>query len=133
MPIVHSESGARIDEVEDGIHRISIPVPNAPGGFSFNQYLVVDEEPILFHTGTRAMSDLVQLAIESVMPLARLRWLAFAHMEADECGGYRELMAAAPRARPLCGRIQAMIAVGDLCAGDLTDRVPRVLADGEVH
>src|SRR6266545_1624490 len=104
MPIVHPESGTRIDEVDDGIHRISVPIPPsaAPGGFSFNQYLVLDEEPILFHTGPRAMSSLVRAAIETVMPLARLRWLAFAHMEADECGGYREIMSAAPRARPLC-------------------------------
>ncbi|HTE55111.1 MAG TPA: hypothetical protein VK698_29870 [Kofleriaceae bacterium] len=128
MPIVHAASGTRIDEVEDGIHRISVPVREVPGGFSFNQYLVVDQEPLLFHTGPGATFELVRAAIERVMPIARLRWLSFAHVEADECGAFADVMAAAPLARPLCGRVQAMLAIGDL-----TDRDALVLADGEAH
>ena len=121
-------TSTRIDEVGDGIFRISTPVTAIPGGFTFNQYLLVDDEPLLFHTGMRATFPAVRAAIESVLPLARLRWVAFAHVESDECGAYRELLDAAPAARPLCGRTQAMLAIGDL-----TDREPRVLADGETH
>lgn len=128
MAIVHPASGTRIDEIEQGIHRISVPVREVPGGFSFNQYLVVDDEPLLFHTGPSATFQLVRAAIESVLPIAELAWVAFAHVEADECGAFGEVMAAAPRARPLCGEVQAMLAIGDL-----TDREPLVLADGEGH
>jgi flavorubredoxin len=121
-------TGTRIDEVGDAVYRISTPVAAIPGGFTFNQYLLVDDEPLLFHTGMRGLFPAVRDAIQSVLPLARLRWVAFAHVEADECGAFRELLEAAPAARPLCGRTQAMLAIGDL-----TDREPRVLADGEVH
>ena len=118
----------RIDEVGDGVHRISTPVTAIPGGFTFNQYLLVDDEPLLFHTGMRSLFPAVRAAIETVMPFERLRWVAFAHVEADECGAFREVLGAAPGARPLCGRTQAMLAIGDL-----TDREPRVLADGETY
>jgi flavorubredoxin len=130
MGITSSESGTRIDEINDGIYRISTPIPPGvvPGGFSFNQYLVVDDEPLLFHTGMRTIFPFVRQAIESVLPLARLRWLAFGHVEADECGAFRELHAAAPNAQPLCGRLQAMLAVSDL-----SDRPAKVLADAETH
>jgi flavorubredoxin len=121
-------SGTRVDEVGDGIYRISTPVAAIPGGFTFNQYLLDDDEPLLFHTGMRAIAPAVRQAIASVMPLERLRWIAFAHVEADECGGLGELLAAAPHGRPLCGRTQQMLAIGDL-----TDREPLVLADGATH
>jgi flavorubredoxin len=128
MAITNATTGTRIDEVGEGIYRISTPVASIPGGFTFNQYLLVDDEPLLFHTGMRRLFPAVRGAIESVMPLARLRWVAFAHVESDECGAFREFLDAAPDARPLCGRVQAMLAIGDL-----TDREPKVLADGEVH
>jgi flavorubredoxin len=118
----------RIDEVGEGIFRISTPATAVPGGFTFNQYLLLDDEPLLFHTGMRGMFAGVRQAIETVLPLARLRWVAFAHVEPDECGSYREVLAAAPEARPLCGRVQAMLAMNDL-----TDREPLVLADGATH
>jgi flavorubredoxin len=128
MPITNHETGTRIDEVADAIYRISTPVPPSqmPGGFSFNQYLVVDEEPLLFHTGMRAMFPLLREAIESVMPIGELRWISFAHVEADETGAFRELCAAAPRARLLCGTVQSLVA-----ASDLTDQPPQVLGDGD--
>ncbi|HUS66759.1 MAG TPA: hypothetical protein VMZ28_19615 [Kofleriaceae bacterium] len=117
-----------IDEVGDRVFRIStpVPVPTMPGGFSFNQFLIVDDEPLLFHTGMRALFPGVAEAIARVMPLERLRWVSFSHVEADECGALAELMAAAPDARPLCGRLQAMLSIANL-----TDREPMVLADGE--
>jgi flavorubredoxin len=91
-------TGTRIDEVGEGIFRISTPVTASPGGFTFNQYLLIDDEPLLFHTGMRSTFPAVRTAIESVLPLARLRWVAFAHVESDECGAFRELLDAAPDA-----------------------------------
>jgi flavorubredoxin len=128
MAVTNSASGTTIDEIEAGIYRIHTPIRAMPGGFgfSFNQYLVVDEEPVLFHTGPRKLSPLVREAIASVMPVHRLRWIGFSHVEADESGGMNELLAVAPAARPLCGRVAALVSMSDLA-----DREPRALADGE--
>ena len=77
MGITNPGSGTRIDEIADAIYRISTPVPPSliPGGFTFNQFLVVDEQPLLFHTGPRQMFPLVREAMGSVMPPAKLRWV----------------------------------------------------------
>ena len=125
--ITNAQSGTRVDEVAPATYRISTPVTILPGGFSFNQYLVMADEPLLFHTGPRRMFPLVREAIAAVMPLERLRFVAFSHVEADECGGLNDLLAAAPRSLPLCGQVAAMVSVNDLA-----DRPPRALADGEV-
>lgn len=124
--ITNSDTGTRVDEIGDGIHRIHTPVKIVPGGFSFNQYLVVDDEPLLFHTGPRRLLPVVRQAIAAVMPVERLRWLAFSHVEADECGGLNGLLELAPQAQPVCGRVASMVSVEDLA-----DRPPRALADGE--
>ncbi|HKF74148.1 MAG TPA: MBL fold metallo-hydrolase [Stellaceae bacterium] len=118
-----------IDEIADGVFRVATPVPpsGALGGFSFNQYLIVDEEPLLFHTGLRRSFPQVRDAIARVMPVERLRWISFSHFEADECGALNEFLAVAPRAEPLCGTIAAMVSVNDYA-----DRRPRTLADGEL-
>jgi flavorubredoxin len=120
----------RIDEIEDRIYRICtpVPVPTIPGGFTFNQFLIADDEPLLFHTGMRALFPGVRDAIARVLPLDKLRWISFGHVEQDECGALGDLLAVAPNARPLCGQLQAMLAMHDL-----TDRAPLVLADGESH
>ena len=125
--ITNPGSKTRVDEVADGIYRISTPVDLVPGGFSFNQYLVVDEEPLLFHTGPRRMFPLVREAVAAVLPVERLRHVGFSHFEADECGSLNEFLAVAPLASPLCGRIAAMVSVNDVA-----DRAPRALADGEL-
>ncbi len=96
--ITNQASGTRIDEVAEGIYRISTPVTVVPGGFSFNQYLIVDEEPLLFHTGPRRLFPLVREAIEAVLPPARLRHIGLSHFEADECGAMNEFLAVAPAA-----------------------------------
>ena len=116
-----------IDEIEDGIFRIHTPVPEMPGGFSFNQYLVLDDEPVLFHSGPRRLAGAVRAAIARVMPVERLRWIGLSHVEADECGALPELLEHAPAAAPLCSRIAAMVSIADL-----VDRAPRGLGDGEV-
>jgi flavorubredoxin len=125
--ITNSQSGTNVHEIANGIYRINTPVALPDGqGFSFNQYLIVDDAPLLFHTGPRQLFPLVREAIASVMPIERLRWVAFSHFEADECGSMNLLLAAAPEAQPLCGQIAAMVSMTDQA-----DRAPRALADGE--
>jgi len=99
----------------------------APGGFTFNQFLVDADEPLLFHTGPRRMFPLVSQAIACIVPLERLRWIAFGHVESDECGAMNEFLAAAPHAQVAHGAIGCMVSLNDLC-----DRPPRTLADGEI-
>jgi flavorubredoxin len=125
--ITSAQTGTRIDEIADHTYRISTPV-DLPGGgaFSFNQYLLVDDQPLLFHTGPRRMFPAVREALAAVMPVERLRWVSFSHVESDECGALNEWLAAAPEAAPLCSSIAAMVSIGDLA-----DRPPRALADGE--
>lgn len=124
--ITNRDAGTRVDEVVEGIFRISTPVTVIPGGFTFNQYMAVDEEPLLFHTGPRRMFPLVREAIEAVMPVERLRYIGLSHFEADECGALNEFLAVAPGAVPVCGKIAAMVSVDDVA-----DRKARALADGE--
>jgi flavorubredoxin len=125
--ITNSQSGTNVHEIANGIYRINTPVALPDGqGFSFNQYLIVDDAPLLFHTGPRQLFPLVREAIASLMPIERLRWVAFSHFEADECGSMNLLLAAAPEAQPLCGQIAAMVSMTDQA-----DRAPRALADGE--
>lgn len=125
--ITNPQTGTRIDEIANGIYRINTPFdPGIGEAFSFNQYLVVDDEPLLFHTGPRKLFPLVSEAIAAVMPIARLRYIGFSHVEADECGAMNLLLAAAPAAQPLCSAIAAMVSMNDLA-----DRAPRALADGE--
>lgn len=127
MSITNQQSGTNVHEIADGIYRINTPVRmDGPGGFSFNQYLIVDEEPLLFHTGPRRMFPLVREAVGAVLPVERLRHIAFSHVEADECGSLNEWLAVAPRSVPLCGTVAAMVSIRDLA-----DRAPRPLADGE--
>lgn len=128
MTITNKQSGTNVHEVADGIYRINTPVVFEGGGeFSFNQYLIVDDEPLLFHTGLRKMFPLVREAVASILPIDALRYIAFSHVEADECGSLNEWLAAAPQSAPVCGTVAAMVSIGDLA-----DRAPRALADGEL-
>jgi flavorubredoxin len=116
-----------IHEVGDQIYRISVELPPEalPGGFTFNQYLILDDEPLLFHTGPRPFFSFVKGEIEKVVPVSRLKYLAFSHYEQDECGALNEFLAAAPCAVPLCGQVNVMINSGGM------DRAPRGMGDGE--
>ncbi len=120
---------ARIDEIEDGIYRFSVLVPEIapPQGFSFNSFLVLDDEPLLFHAGRRDMFPLFSEAVRSVMPLDKLRWISFGHVEADECGAMNLWLAAAPAAQIVHGQLAC-----DVSLDDLADRPPRAVADGEL-
>lgn len=125
--ISNAQSGTNIHEIAEGIYRINTPVTiPAAGQFSFNQYLIVDDEPLLFHSGPRRMFPLVREAVGQVIAVERLRYVGFSHFEADECGALNEWLAVAPHAEPVCGQIGAMVSVNDVA-----DRPARALADGE--
>jgi flavorubredoxin len=117
-----------VDEIASGIYRLSTFVAEAaPGGFTFNQFLIVADEPMLFHTGPRRMFPLVSAAIARVLPLEKLRWIGFGHVESDECGAMNEFLARAPRASVAHGALGCAVSLDDLC-----DRPPRKLANDEV-
>ncbi len=116
----------RIHEVADGIYRVNTPLDLPNGAFSFNQYLVVDEAPLLFHTGGRRLFPQVRDAVAKVMDPSKLRYVAFSHFESDECGSLNEWLAIAPEAQPVCSTIAALVSVNDAA-----DRPARALADGE--
>ncbi|HEY5946928.1 MAG TPA: hypothetical protein VIV40_15600 [Kofleriaceae bacterium] len=129
MTVTNRESGTNVHEIAPSIYRISTPVPPSaiPGGFTFNQFLIVDDEPLLFHTGYKQMFPLVRQAVEHVLgDVAKLRHVAFSHFESDECGSLNHWLAAAPQAQPVCSVIGAMVTVNDFA-----DRPARALADGE--
>ena len=127
MTMTNKQTGTNVHEIADGIYRINTPVViEGAGGFSFNQYLIVDDEPLIFHTGPRKMFPFVREAVVSVLPVEKLRYISFSHVEADECGSLNEWLAAAPQAVPLCGTVAAMVSIKDLA-----DRAPRPLTDGE--
>jgi flavorubredoxin len=118
----------RIDEIAAGVYRLSTCVPDAaPGGFTFNQFLVNGDDPLLFHTGPRGMFPLVSEAIARIIPLERIRWITFGHVESDECGAMNEFLNVAPHAQVAHGALGCMVSLDDLC-----DRPPRKLADGEI-
>jgi flavorubredoxin len=123
-----SQPITQINAIGDNLYRISTAVPpdTVPGGFTFNQYLLIDDAPLLFHTGPRGLFGAVTEAIETVLPVCNLRYIAFCHVEADECGALNDFLKAAPQAEVLCGQVAAMTSIEDLA-----DRRPRVLANDE--
>ena len=123
-----NQPSTRIDAIAEDLYRISTAMPPGlvPGGFTFNQYLLVDEAPLLFHTGLRGLFPAVRDAVASVLPVETLRYVGFCHVEADECGALNDFLELAPQAEALCSQVAAMTSIGDLAV-----RPPRVLADGE--
>ena len=126
--ITDQQAGTSIDEIAPGIYRISTPVTAIPipGGFTFNQHLIADEQPLLFHTGPRRMFPLVRKAIDAVLPVERLAYISFSHYEADECGSLNDFLTVAPGAVPLCGKLAAVVSIADVA-----DRAPRPMEDDE--
>lgn len=119
----------KIVEIADGIYRLSTFVPDiaAPAGFTFNQFLIIGDEPLMFHTGLRKMFPLNRDALSRLIPPERLRWITFGHFEADECGAMNEWLAVAPQATPAHGQTGVLVSLDDFA-----DRTPRVLTDGDV-
>jgi len=117
-----------VDEIADGVYRISTWIPDvSPEGFTFNQFLVAAEEPLLFHTGPRMLYPLVSEAVATVLPVDSIRWISFGHVEADESGATNMWLTAAPRSEVTFGALGCDISLNDMC-----DRPPRPLAEGEV-
>jgi flavorubredoxin len=118
-----------ISEIADGIYRLSTFVPEIapPAGFTFNQFLILGDEPLMFHTGLRKMFPLNRAALARIIPPEKLRWIAFGHYEADECGSMNEWLAIAPNAQVAHGQTGCLVSLNDMA-----DRTPRVLADGEI-
>jgi flavorubredoxin len=112
-------------EIADGIYRISTFIEGP--GMPFNQYLVVADEPLLFHLGHRQLFPLVSEAVRPIVPVEQVRWLTFGHVEADECGAMNQWLAAAPGATVLHGATGVFVSLNDLA-----DRAPRIAANGEV-
>jgi flavorubredoxin len=119
----------RIAEIADGIYRLSTYVPDIapPAGFTFNQFLVLGDEPLMFHTGLRKMFPLNRDALSRIVAPESLRWIAFGHYEADECGAMNDWLAIAPLAEVAHGQTGVYVSLNDMA-----DRAPRVLQDGEV-
>ncbi|MBI3756831.1 MAG: MBL fold metallo-hydrolase [Deltaproteobacteria bacterium] len=114
-----------LDEITNGIYRLSTYIPDAD--FTFNQYLINAEQPLLFHTGMRGLFPLVSAAVSRAIPVERLRWISFGHWEADESGAMNDWLAAAPQAQVAVGAIGCMLSVNDLAV-----RPPRALQDQEL-
>ena len=114
-----------VDEIAPDIFRISTFVPDlGPTGFTFNQFLVRDEQPFLFHTGMRQVFPLVSEAVGRVLPVESLRWISFGHVEADECGAMNEFLGVAPDAQVVHGELACMVSLNDLA-----DRPPLAIGD----
>ncbi len=118
----------RTTEIAPGIHRLSTHLTEIapPAGFTFNQFLIVADEPLLFHCGPRSLFPLVSAAVARIIPLDRLRWISFGHIEADECGAMNLWLAAAPDAQIVYSPLGCNISVNDLA-----DRPPRALGEDE--
>src|SRR5262249_26924993 len=118
----------RVDEIAERIYRLSTFLPRlGPSGFTFNQFLVDADGPLLFHCGQRALFPAVSAAAARVMDLRRLRWIAFSHIEADECGSLNEWLSAAPDATVTHGAIGCAILLNDQAP-----RPPRALRNDHV-
>ncbi len=113
-----------ITEIAPDVYRLSLFVPEA--NLQFNQFLVRDDEPLLFHTGMRGIFPLVREAVAKIIDPAQLRHIGFSHFEADECGALNDWLAIAPRAEAVCSFVGAVVSVNDFAI-----RPARGLADGD--
>jgi flavorubredoxin len=118
-----------VTEIGDRIYRLSTFVPEIapPAGFVFNQFLIDADDPVLFHCGPRRMFPSVSAAVAKVMPIEKLRWIGFGHVESDECGSMNHWLAASPRAQIIHGLTACNVSLQDLA-----DRPPHALGNGEV-
>jgi flavorubredoxin len=114
----------RVTEIQTDIFQLSTYVEAI--NLQFNQFLVLDDEPLLYHTGMKSLFPVIKKAVAEVMDVSRLRWISFSHFEADECGALNEWLAVAPQAEPACGMIGALTSVNDFA-----NRPAKILAAGE--
>ena len=113
-----------ITEIAPDVYRFSLYVPDI--NLQFNQFLVKDDEPLLFHTGMKGIFPLVREAVAKIIDPSEIRHIGFSHYEADECGALNEWLTLAPKAEAVCSFVGAMVSVNDFAL-----RPARGLADGE--
>ena len=116
----------QITEIAPDIYRISTFIPE--GNLQFNQFLVRDEQPLLYHTGMKGLFPVVRDAVATLIDLSTLRWIGFSHFEADECGALTEWQTLAPETTAVCSFVGKMVSVDDVVAR----RPAQAMADGEV-
>lgn len=118
-----------VTQIADEIFRLSTFVPDIapPAGFTFNQFLIRAEQPLLFHCGPRRMFPLVSEAVSTIISVSELRWISFGHVESDECGAMNEWLDAAPGSQVIFNPLGCMVSLNDLA-----DRPPRPVNDDEV-
>lgn len=111
---------ATIAEIAPGVHRICILWPEI--NLQFNHFLVLDDEPLLYHTGMRRMFPDVLEAVKRLIDPTKLRWIGFSHFEVDECGSLNDWLRVAPKAQAVSGFVGSMVNLNDFA-----DRPPRML------
>jgi flavorubredoxin len=114
-----------IEEIAPDLYRISTYAPEID--LQFNQFLIKDDEPLLFHTGMKSLFPSVLEAVSSLIDPSRIRWVGFSHFEADECGSLNEWLQTAPAARPVCSVVGALVSINDFAV-----RPALGMSDGEV-
>ncbi len=100
-----------VTEIAPDVYRISTFVPDF--NLQFNQFLIDDDEPLLFHTGMRGLFPAVRDEVQKVLDPSTIRWIGFSHFESDECGSLNDWLAIAPQAQPVCSLVGAMVSVND--------------------
>lgn len=99
----------QVDEIANNVFRLSTFTPDLPpSGFTFNQYLIKADAPLLFHCGGRALFPLVSEAAAKILPLRTIRWISFGHVESDECGSMNQWLRVAPEAQVVHGAVACM-------------------------
>ena len=114
-----------VTEVAPDVFRLCTYVPNID--LQFSQFLVRDDEPLLYHTGMKSLFPSVKDALAGLVDPSSIRWIGFSHFEGDECGSLNEWLAVAPRAQALCGMVCAGVNINEYAI-----RPPRVLSPNEV-
>jgi flavorubredoxin len=114
-----------VTEIAPDVYRISTFVPEID--LQFNQFLIKDDEPLLFHTGMNGLFPAVHGAVATIMDPSRIRWISFSHFEADECGSLNQWLQIAPNAQPVCSLVGALVSINDFAL-----RPAKGMNDGEV-
>src|SRR2546430_9861239 len=102
---------ADVHEIADGIFRIATFIPEA--NITFNQFLIADEKPLLFHTGQRLLFPLTLEAVRQVIDPSRLRYISWSHLGADESGALNEVLPITPHAAPVHSELGIVVNVND--------------------
>ena len=96
---------ARVDEIVDGIHRISTTVQLPNTEFQFAQFVIDDDRPALIHTGMYGLYDGVRDGVAEVLDPAKLEYVILLHFEADENGGMDRFLEGAPNSTLACSAL----------------------------